>query len=247
MHQTKKGNQYYFAMKVHVGCDVNSGAAHTACVTPANTADITVMPDLLRISDEVGIPLLAANDSHYTYAAEADAHDVLLCIQTGANKSDQDRFKFDSQEFYIKTAGEMRGLFPADEFPDACANTLLIAERADVSLEFGQMLLPPFPVPEGMTGTSYLRQLVLDGARERYGAVLDTEVEERIDYELRVIDEMGAVSSAISGGHWWFEELASTLVGWPSRSALKTAESWWQPMSPRTPVPKSHQPRQAKG
>ena len=70
-----------------------------------------IMDDLVQISQDVGAPLLAANDSHYTYAAEADAHDVLLCIQTGANKSDEDRFRFDSQEFYVKSAAEMRILF----------------------------------------------------------------------------------------------------------------------------------------
>jgi DNA polymerase-3 subunit alpha len=150
-----------------------------------------VMPGLLQIAEDISAPLLAANDSHYTYAAEADAHDVLLCIQTGANKSDPDRFSFQSQEFYIKTSGEMRALFPGDTYPDACANTLLVAERANVELEFGQILLPKFPVPEGMTETSYLHRLVMEGARGRYGSELSAEVQNRIDYELRVIDEMG--------------------------------------------------------
>ncbi|NND02325.1 MAG: PHP domain-containing protein, partial [Acidimicrobiia bacterium] len=79
-------------------------------------AQAAIMDDMLSISKRIGAPLLATNDSHYTYADEADAHDVLLCIQTGANKSDADRFKFDSQEFYIKSAREMRALFPEDEF-----------------------------------------------------------------------------------------------------------------------------------
>ena len=155
---------------------------------PAQTA---IMDDLVAISKKIGAPLLATNDSHYTYADEADAHDVLLCIQTGANKSDADRFKLDSQEFYVKSAAEMRALFPDDAFPGACDNTLLIAERANVEIEFGQNLLPQFPVPEGHNEGSYLRHLVIEGAKARYGDSLGDEVRERIDYELRVIADMG--------------------------------------------------------
>ncbi len=150
-----------------------------------------IMDDLLAIADRIGAPLLAANDSHYTYAAEADAHDVLLCIQTGANRSDEGRFRFDSEEFYVKSAAEMRALFPEERYPGACDNTLLIAERCEFTLELGGILLPQFPVPAGETESSYLRRLVFDGARHRYGDQLESEVLERIDYELRVIDDMG--------------------------------------------------------
>jgi len=154
-------------------------------------AQAAVMDDLVSISNKVGAPLLATNDSHYTYADEAEAHDVLLCIQTGANKSDADRFKFDSQEFYVKSARQMRALFPEDEFPGACDNTLLIAERVDVPFEFGKILLPQFTVPSGHDEASYLRHLVMEGAHVRYGGGLRDEVQERIDYELRVIGDMG--------------------------------------------------------
>ncbi len=150
-----------------------------------------IMDDLVQISHDVGAPLLAANDSHYTYASEADSHDVLLCIQTGANKSDQDRFQFQSEEFYIKSAAQMRSLFPSDRYPGACDNTLLIAERSDVTLEFGKILLPQFPVPSPHDEESYLRELVTEGARHRYGESPSEEVRERIAYELRVIQEMG--------------------------------------------------------
>jgi DNA polymerase-3 subunit alpha len=149
-----------------------------------------IMSDLVRISGDIGAPLLAANDSHYTYADEADAHDVLLCIQTGANRSDADRFRFASQEFYVKSARQMRDLFPADEFPGAADNTLLVAERADLQIEFGRSLLPQFPVPEGRNEDSYLRELVYAGAAERYGDLMD-DVRARIDFELGVITEMG--------------------------------------------------------
>ncbi len=150
-----------------------------------------VMGDLLQISRDVKAPLVAANDSHYTYAHEADAHDVLLCIQTGSNRSDVDRFKFESTEFYIKTAAEMHALFPDREYPGACSNTLLIAERVDHEIEFGNILLPQFPVPPGHTEKSYLEELVVSGARSRYGDPLPAHAQERIDYELRVIEDMG--------------------------------------------------------
>ncbi len=149
-----------------------------------------IMEDLLQVSRDIGAPLLATNDSHYTYAHEADTHDVLLCIQTGANKADENRFRFGSDEFYLKTAAEMRRRFPEDRFPGACDNTLLVAERADLKLEFGTILLPQFPVPAGHDETSYLEELVMEGARWRYGEIT-SEIQDRITYELRVISEMG--------------------------------------------------------
>lgn len=149
-----------------------------------------IMADLLDIGRRIDAPLLAANDSHYTRADEADAHDALLCIQTGSMKSDTDRFKFHGQEFYVKSSSQMRALFPHDQFPGACDNTLLVAERANVEIEFGRILLPQFPVPTGHDEDSYLRELVLEGAARRYGT-LSSDVAERIDYELRVISDMG--------------------------------------------------------
>ena len=153
-----------------------------------------IIGDLLSISEETGAPLLATNDTHYTYAAEAEAHDVLLCIQTGANKSDVDRLRFGSEEFYIKSARQMRALFPDDEFPGACDNTLLIAERADVTLSFDKLLLPHFPVPAGKNEATYLRELVLAGVKRRYGDAPSDEVFDRVEYELEVIIQMGFAS-----------------------------------------------------
>jgi DNA polymerase-3 subunit alpha len=150
-----------------------------------------VLPDLVEISKRIGAPLLATNDVHYTHAHEAEAHDALLCIQTGAQMADEDRFQFQGGGYYVKTAREMRALFPDDRFPGACDNTLLIAERADVTMEFGKILLPQFPVPQGHTESSYLRELVMEGARARYGTSLPQPVIDRIEYELRVIEEMG--------------------------------------------------------
>jgi DNA polymerase-3 subunit alpha len=150
-----------------------------------------IMPDLIDISGRVGAPLLATNDAHYTRKDEAGNHDVLLCIQTGSNQSDQNRLRFQGDEFYLKSAAEMRALFPEDTYQGACDNTLLVAERADVKLEFGRILLPQFPVPAGYTEQSYLEHLVYAGAKERYGDPLGEEIKERISSELAVIYDMG--------------------------------------------------------
>ncbi len=150
-----------------------------------------IMPDLLEISRRLGAPLLATNDAHYTRKEEAEAHDVLLCIQTGATIDEPNRFKFDGKDFYLKSAAEMRALFPGNEYEGACDNALLIAERCDVKFEFGNILLPAFPVPAGETETSYLERLVYEGAKERYGDPLPEDVIERVQFELKVIGEMG--------------------------------------------------------
>jgi len=150
-----------------------------------------VLPDLLAISRRIGAPLLATNDCHYTRGEEAESHDVLLCIQTGAQMSDPGRFKFHGGGYWVKPAEQMRALFPAAEFPGACDNTLAVAERASMKMEFGRILLPHFPVPAGKTEASYLRELAAAGARERYGDLLPPVVQERLEYELRVIEDMG--------------------------------------------------------
>ena len=150
-----------------------------------------IMPDLLQIASRIDAPLLATNDAHYTKREEHEAHDVLLCIQTGSLRNEPGRLRFEGSEHYLKTADEMRRLFPEDEFPGACDNTLAIAERAEVKLELGSILLPSFPVPEGETELSYLRQLVAQGAAERYGSSPGAEVWERVEHELKIIEEMG--------------------------------------------------------
>jgi DNA polymerase III subunit alpha len=150
-----------------------------------------ILPDLLEISRRLGAPLLATNDAHYTHREEAESHDVLLCIQTGATIDEPNRFRFEGVDHYLRTAEEMRRLFPDDEFPGACDNTLAIAERCQVDLEFGNIFLPEFPVPDGFSEQSYLEMLVYAGAKERYGDPLPPEVRDRIDHELRIIGDMG--------------------------------------------------------
>ncbi len=154
-------------------------------------AQRAVTPDLVEISRRIGAPLLATNDAHYTTRNEHEAHDVLLCIQTGSLRDEQGRLRFEGSEHYLKTAEEMRGLFSDDTYPGACDNTLLIAERAEVDLEFGNILLPSFPVPSDETEVSYLRRLVEAGAHERYGADPGGEVWDRVEHELKIIEEMG--------------------------------------------------------
>jgi DNA polymerase-3 subunit alpha len=147
-------------------------------------------PQLLEIAAHLQAPLLATNDSHYVQRGDAVAHDALLCVQTGSQMSDPDRFKFHGDEHYLKTAHEMRHLF--DEIPEACDNTLWIAERADVTIEFGKPQLPDFPLPEGFDADAdYLRHLTMEGAKKRWGDPVPAHIIERIAYELQTIQSMG--------------------------------------------------------
>jgi DNA polymerase III alpha subunit/intein/homing endonuclease len=147
-------------------------------------------PKLIDIARRIKAPLLATNDSHYTHRHDHVAHDALLCVQTGSLISDPNRFKFHGDQHYLKSAAEMRQLFA--EVPEACDNTLWIAERAQVEIEFGKPQLPDFPVPEGFAGPAeYLCHLTFEGARRRWGHQLPDHVVERLAYELDVIKNMG--------------------------------------------------------
>ena len=144
--------------------------------------------ELVAMGREMGIPWVATNDSHYTHKHDAAAHDVLLCINTGTELSDPNRFKFDSDEFYLKTPEEMAAAFA--RWPGACETTLEVAERCNVTIEMGKLLLPRYDVPAGKTLDEYLRELVVGGVRRRYGNP-SPEVWQRVDYELKVIGDMG--------------------------------------------------------
>ena len=147
-------------------------------------------PQLLKIAKQIQAPLLATNDSHYTHQHDAVSHDALLCVQTGSLMSDPDRFKFSGDQHFLKTAEEMRYLF--SDVPEACDNTLWIAERANVEIEFGKPQLPNFPLPEGFTDSAaYLEHLTFEGARQRWGDHLPDAVVERLAFELKVIGDMG--------------------------------------------------------
>jgi DNA polymerase-3 subunit alpha len=150
-------------------------------------------PELITIARDLGVGLVVTNDSHYTQRSDHEAHDALLCIQTGSKKSDTNRLKFHGDRHYVKTAEEMRALFP--DVPETWRNTLEIAERCELDIEFGTNHLPSFPVPQGRTEADELRELTFAGARSRYGAQHDgslrQDVADRLDYELGVIEQMG--------------------------------------------------------
>ena len=147
-----------------------------------------VNPMLVRMSSSIGVPLVATNDIHYTEKDHSRPHDVLLCIQQQKVQTDTARLRFDTDEFYVKSAQEMRALFSQHE--EACDATLDIAERCELDLTFGQHHLPRFQPPDGLTLDQYLRELVYAGAAERYGTVSD-DVRKRVDHELDVITSMG--------------------------------------------------------
>ncbi|MDP9069065.1 MAG: DNA polymerase III subunit alpha [Actinomycetota bacterium] len=144
--------------------------------------------ELVKIGTEMGIPWVATNDSHYTHKDDSVGHDVLLCINTGSVMSDPGRFKFDSNEFYLKSPEEMSRTFA--RWPGACENTLAVAERCNVEISMGQLLLPRYEVPRGQSLDGYLRELVVEGLRRRYGGDVP-EARERAMYELNVIEQMG--------------------------------------------------------
>ncbi|WP_371605075.1 DNA polymerase III subunit alpha (plasmid) [Streptomyces sp. NBC_01220] len=150
-----------------------------------------VRADLLRLAKDLGLPLLATNDAHYVLQEHFDAHDNLLCIGVGKNKDDPNRFRFAGSDYYLKTAAQMRELF--SELPEACDNTLLIAERVQsYSSVFDNVdEMPNFPgVPEGETQESWLRKECLKGLAKRYGDPIPAEVLERFETEMKVIGPM---------------------------------------------------------
>ena len=146
---------------------------------------------LIEISRQLDIPLAATNDCHYIDKKDAVVQDVLVCIQTGRTLSDTDRMKFPSDEFYVKTEAEMRELFP--DVPEAIDNTALIADKCNVEIEFGNIKLPHFELPDGEDHFEYFRRQCTEGMYKRYGASPDKEITDRLDYELDVINRMGYV------------------------------------------------------
>ncbi|CAB4644659.1 unannotated protein [freshwater metagenome] len=148
-----------------------------------------VRTDLLRLGKELKLPLLATNDLHYTFAEDGAAHEALLCVQSGSTLADPKRFKFDNHEFYVKTAAQMREIFK--DIPESCDNTLLVAERCNVTLREGENLLPRFEVPQGESEDSWLRKLSHEGLISRLGDRVTPTHVQRLDYELDVMAKMG--------------------------------------------------------
>ncbi len=149
-----------------------------------------VQEDLFRLKKQLDLPGLATNDLHYTYAEDAKPHEVLLCVQTGKTLADPNRFKFDAQDFYLKSAAEMRAQWDP-QFPEACDNTLMVAERVDVGFVEGQDLMPRAPVPEGETEESWLVKEVERGLHMRFPNGITERYRKQAEYEVGVIIQMG--------------------------------------------------------
>ncbi len=145
--------------------------------------------DLLRLAKQLNLPLVATNDLHYTHAADAESHAALLCVQSGSTLADPTRFKFDADEFYLKTAAEMRDVWR--DHPEACDNTLLIAERCEVAFNEDANLMPQYDVPDGETEASWFIKEVERGLHHRYPTGISDEVRKQGEYEVGVICQMG--------------------------------------------------------
>ena len=151
-----------------------------------------INPQLIRLSRETGIPLVATNDCHYIAPEDSKMHRVLLCIQTGHTVEDEDTLEFGSEEFYLKSEGEMAALFP--DVPEALENTEKIARRCQVDLEFGQTKLPAFTTPDGSDNLEFFQRLCRQGLLDRYGEHPPEAYVQRLDYEMGVISQMGYVN-----------------------------------------------------
>ena len=149
-----------------------------------------ILPDMKRLQEETGIPFIATNDVHYVLQEDAEAQDVLMCIQTATTIDEENRMRFANDQFYLKSEEEMRKIF--SNTPEACDNTAKIAERCNVTFTFGELHLPEFHAPDGMTNRDYLRSLCEQGLQDRYEVVTD-ELKQRLDYELSTIENMGYV------------------------------------------------------
>ena len=204
-----------------------------------------------RLAKETGIPLTVSNDVHYLGKDDAEAHEVLLCLQTGSDIDDPKRFRFTTNELFFKSPEEMRALFPNDA--EALANTVAIAERCDLELREGTLHLPRFPLPEGFASNSdYLRHLAYQGAAVRYGEVT-TVITQRLEFELSVIAKMGfdgyflivrdfvdyARRSGHSGGPG--PRLARREVSSPTRRHHRHRSARARPALRALPQPRAHQ------
>jgi DNA polymerase-3 subunit alpha len=167
------------------------GAENFFCELMDHGLDIerAIQGDLIRLAKELGLPMVATNDLHYTHAEDSSSHAALLCVQSGSTMSDPKRFKFDTEEFYLKSPAEMRAIF--SDHPEACDNTLLIAERCDVEFNTKANYMPRFPVPEGENEESWFVKEVETGLQYRYPKGIPDAVRKQADYEVGVIIQMG--------------------------------------------------------
>jgi DNA polymerase-3 subunit alpha len=167
--------------------------------------------DLLKLAKDLGLPLLATNDLHYTYPKDHEAHAVLLCVQSGSTLADPNRFRFDAQDFYLKPAAEMRELWR--ELPEACDNTLLVAERCEVSFtESTGAYMPRYPVPEGESEQSWFVKEVERGLHVRYPAGIPDDVRKQAEYETEVI---------VSKGYAGYFLVVADFINWAKENGIR--------------------------
>ncbi len=152
---------------------------------------LIVLPQIIQLSEETGIPLVTTNDCHYINKSDSEIHNILLCIQTNHTINDEDKMEFQTDEFYFKTEEEMRKLF--SDVPQAVDNTQLIADRCNVNFEFGKTKLPHFDVPDNQDHFEYFRNECYKGLYKYYGDTPDSSIIERLEYELKIVRKMGYV------------------------------------------------------
>ncbi|MEE0859197.1 MAG: DNA polymerase III subunit alpha [Acutalibacteraceae bacterium] len=152
---------------------------------------LIVLPQLIQLSEETGIPLVATNDCHYINKEDSEVHNILLCIQTNHTIKDEDKMEFQTDEFYFKTEEEMSSLFPS--VPQAISNTQIIADRCNVTFEFGKTKLPHFDVPNNQDHFEYFKDECYKGLYKYYGENPDGKIVDRLEYELKIVKQMGYV------------------------------------------------------
>lgn len=152
---------------------------------------LIVLPQIIQLSEETGIPLVATNDCHYIEKTDSQTHEILLCIQTNHTINDSDKMEFQTDEFYVKNEEEMLALFPT--IPQAIQNTQLIADRCNVTFEFGKTKLPHFDVPDNRNHFEYFKEQCYRGLYNHYGAKPAQEIIDRLEYELKIVNQMGYV------------------------------------------------------
>lgn len=171
----------------------------------------TVIPQLLQIAKELNLPTVATNDSHYTHQEDSHVHEALLCIGSGSKLEDPNRFKFDGNGYYLKTAEEMRAIWD-HVAPDACDNTVLIAERCTANFEDGHNLMPEFPVPAGETESSWLEKEVMKGLENRYPAGVPEDRIKQAKYEVDIINQMGFPGYFL---------VTADFIGWAKKNGIR--------------------------
>ena len=189
------------------------GAENFYCEIMDHGIDVErrAMKDLLRLAKDLGLPLVATNDLHYTRAEDAKAHAALLCVQSGSTLMDPGRFKFDADEFYLKTPEQMRHLWR--ELPEACDNTLLIAERCEVSFTEGEgRYMPRFPCPEGEDETSWFVKEIETGLHSRFPDGIPDYARKQAEYEIEVI---------VGKGYPGYFLVVADFINWAKRNGIR--------------------------